>query len=687
MRTWLYKAHLKLVKYKEQVIGEFCKKVTNRIRIVKKWRELSDKLRNRKRRNDINDIYKKLKTIIAIKIITKRARNNSYKDFIDKLQKKKTNTTFVEKIKIIIKKVNTSTNDVSLRKYFDIWRNNTKKMNDRLTKLKQLMTLLGVKQTKDDTNTIYKVMLIKRLFKDIPKFYLINALRRIKDFADNKNRNKKLANDLILSKKDIKNKRISPLIKKLCKIYTYKVLDNLFGGLQKVLKRRARPSKYVFMEKLRQFLDKDYKYSHKIQNENKPYTKKIAFKSKKKVQPKTTQDKSKLYLTVISPLVKLLDDLIKKNKKQTFDKIRKKYIAEKMAKALRDYVYAKERPNFEDFIYKLKILIDMYEHNGPQKAKLFKLLRKIVIKKLFVYKKEIYRINKLFYLLNLTVYNQEIAKSRWIRQLIRKWRFISFVKKMAKKKMELMYKNLHCSYLEMVNTIFSEESVNPSVIKEFERFGNGVGMFVNESPYVPREGNLCLGVKKKYLFQPVDSEKLFEIKQKVVSKEVVSEEKIVEKEFGKKSEVQVMKSTSKEIKEKSGVTGNKYEASSSSKGGDLKGSSSYRASSSIKEGKLKESEIAASSTDKVEKKKSGSKSKSKSRSKSKSKSKLKGNYSTKPLEEESKEKEKIKEIKKEEEKEKKKGKVKEKDIKKEEEEEEEEEDDEEYEEEEDEKQE
>ena len=311
-----------------------------------------------------------------------------------------------------------------------------------------------------------------------------------------------------------------------------------------------------------------------------------------------------------------------------------------------------------------------------------------MIKKLFVYKKEIYRINKIFYLLNLTVFNQEVAKNRWIRQLIRKWRFISFAKKMAKKKMELMYKNLHCSYLEMVNTIFSEESVNPSVIKEFERFGNGVGMFVNENPYVPREGNLCLGVKKKYLFQPIDSEKLYEIKKKVISKEVVSEEKIVEKEIGKKSEVQAMKSTSKEIKEKSGTSGNKYEVSSSSKGGDLKGSNSYRASSSGKEGKIKESEIAALSTDKAEKKKSGSKSKSKSRSKSKSNSKLKGNYSTKPLEEENKEKEKekskLKENKKEDEKEKEKEKIKGKDIKKEEEEEEEE-DDEEYEEEEDEK--
>ena len=68
---------------------------------------------------------------------------------------------------------------------------------------------------------------------------------------------------------------------------------------------------------------------------------------------------------------------------------------------------------------------------------------------------------------------------------------------MARRKLELMYKSLHCSYLEIANSIFSEEEINPSVIKEFERFGNGIGMFVNESPYYPREGKFCLGVKKK----------------------------------------------------------------------------------------------------------------------------------------------------------------------------------------------
>ena len=40
-----------------------------------------------------------------------------------------------------------------------------------------------------------------------------------------------------------------------------------------------------------------------------------------------------------------------------------------------------------------------------------------------------------------------VTENRFIREIIRKWRFISFAKIMAKRKLELMYKNLHVSYL------------------------------------------------------------------------------------------------------------------------------------------------------------------------------------------------------------------------------------------------
>ena len=52
-----------------------------------------------------------------------------------------------------------------------------------------------------------------------------------------------------------------------------------------------------------------------------------------------------------------------------------------------------------------------------------------------------------------------------------------------KKKLELMYKNLHVGYLEIINSLFNNESQFPSMIKEFEKFGADVGMYKNSDYY------------------------------------------------------------------------------------------------------------------------------------------------------------------------------------------------------------
>ena len=620
---WLYKAHFITVIQKEKIISKFYKDIARKISIIKKWREISDKLRNKKRKYEIDDIYKKLRTLLSLQIINKIVKKNVKKDVNNKLHKQKDKSTFIEKITIVVQKVNTNLNDNSIKKYFNIWRNNTKKIKDRLNKLDQLMNILGLKQKKDGVITLYYISLIKKLLKDIPKLYLINAFRRIKDFSYEKNNNERLAGDLLRSQKDIKTKRISPLIKKLYKVYAFKVIDKLFNNIQRVLKRKSKPLKYLFIKRLEQYLDKDkeYKYSNQIKNENEPIIKKLSFRKKKLVHPKIIQDKSKIYLALVSYLVKILDGLIKNNKKNSFNNIKKKSILERLIIALRKYIYYKEKPNFQEFIERLRILIDKYEHDGPQKVKLFKLLRKIIIKKLFIYKEKVYHFNKIAYLVNLTIFNIEISRSRWLRKIIRKWRFITFMKKMARRKLELMYKNLHCSYLEMINTIFSEEETNPSVMKELERFGNGIGLYVNESPYEEREERFCLGIKKKYLFQPVEFEKMFEIKKKVVSRKIKSEEKILTSE-----EIDVdldtrhgRKNVAKTRSEQKESIGSKYKTSSSGKVEDLK-ESKYGTSSSKKKEDIKEDP-----------------------SKSKNKSKLKVQYSTKPLDKKEK-KEKEKEI-------------------------------------------
>jgi hypothetical protein len=131
---------------------------------------------------------------------------------------------------------------------------------------------------------------------------------------------------------------------------------------------------------------------------------------------------------------------------------------------------------------------------------------------------------------------------------------------MAKRKLELMYKNLHVSYLQMANEVFGDEdsTYNASVVKEFERFGNDVGMWGNENPYFPSENGLVKTVNKKYVFESLDNEnmKLFEgynidldVKKNIVVSDIHEDVKIENLEISEK-EKDSFKRKKKDEKEK-----------------------------------------------------------------------------------------------------------------------------------------
>ena len=530
--TWLYKAMLLKIKRKEKIISDFFKDIKRKKYIISKWKYLKDLLKNRIRKNEINDIINNLKTYKYIYILFNILKHHMKKDANDLLRNNINLLLFQKKLKNICENLDAKNNDNSIKRFLNIWRNKTNKINKRLSKLNELMNLLNLKQIKDNTNTLYQTMLLKKLFNDIPRLYKYTTLNKIKDFSNNKQKNTNLANNLILAKKDLMPKLVSPLIKNLCKLYAYKLLDKLIDNINKGLIRNSDFNKNIFLGKMLLFFSdkyKDYNYSNQLEKENKPNTKKLLFKSKKNLNKNNIKDKSNLPLLLISPLVDLLSNLIKKRKKDTLDKINNNYKGEKLYQILSKYIKEKIFPYKEDFINNLQILQDKCENDGPQKVKLFKLLRKYIIKKIFIYNEDIYRMCLIFYLINLTQYNLEIAKNRWMRQIIRKWRFISFIKKMTREKMELMYKNMHSSYLEMVDSIFNdEEAKNPGVAKEFERFGNDLGMFINEDPYNDYilDGKICLGVKKQYLFpNALCIEKIGETENKIENSEVILGEK------------------------------------------------------------------------------------------------------------------------------------------------------------------
>ncbi len=135
---------------------------------------------------------------------------------------------------------------------------------------------------------------------------------------------------------------------------------------------------------------------------------------------------------------------------------------------------------------------------------------------------------RLFYLVNLTKMHKNIASQRFFRELIRKWRFIAFAKKMARKKMELMYQNMHASYMQMADAFFGGDQINPSIIKEFELFGDNVGMFTGQDVEIEEQTKkqYYTNVDKKYNFTNRVSGRFDDRKSKTITKTYEYQEEV-----------------------------------------------------------------------------------------------------------------------------------------------------------------
>ena len=84
----------------------------------------------------------------------------------------------------------------------------------------------------------------------------------------------------------------------------------------------------------------------------------------------------------------------------------------------------------------------------------------------------------------------------------------------------------------MVKDVFGEEKMdNPSVIKEFERFGANVGMWENERPGFNEESKFCKKIQKKLSFKgPKEwDEKKIKVKTIVEKKEKTIKIKRIQK--------------------------------------------------------------------------------------------------------------------------------------------------------------
>ena len=510
LRKWQYKSKYITQKDNAKIISEFCKDILKYKKALRNWKKLANKLRRNKLNDEIDDLCDRLRYLIGLKKLEKILRKNAGKTVLNNLNKNRCLQKFLYKIRPYFDKNDEFWKKNLLKEYFDKWRNNVKKLSDREKKTEQLLDTIEKFILTKDINTMADSLILKKFLHDYPYIRALGFLKKLKDISNQKGKNEELAKNLILAKNNIEPQKRNVLLKKLFKIYAYQVLNKLFNILENNRIKNANLLKKDLLEKLFGNMIKKFEqqYSSKRELESTPKNTKTNFRLKKKILPKKIGDKKVLPMSLIPPLVKYLNDKFISRKQDAYDKIKQKANNDKFCELYKKWAEKKELEPKKELIEKLKQISYYQETDLPLKLKLFKTLRKIALRRMLKDSPKIRKVMGMIYVTKLLIMEREIAHEKFYRQLIRRWRYITFSKKLALNKMKTIYKNLHMTYLEMANCLFGDEGQNePSVIKEFERFGTSVGMWENEKPGEKTEEKFIKYSKTSFTFDQAGFEK------------------------------------------------------------------------------------------------------------------------------------------------------------------------------------
>ena len=545
---WLY--HSKYITMKNNI-----KKIQNEYRnytkkriVISNWIKIINVLSNKKYKKEIKEIKNGMKTYLFFKkmknIITKETDENIF----NKFRKYNKDSLFKIKMRNIINKINKERYYSLLQKYLNIWNNNIKKEIEREEKLNDLLYAIEKRMNINSVKFLSQVSLIKNIYNIYAKFRKYEYFKKLIKYVKTKEHISNLSLNLSSAFDDIKTKEKKIVLSKIFKYFVYLKFIKLFDKIRinrnkEVKQYKIKLLKYLKNKKI------DYSSSEKRRKKNSMQymspkqkvdnTKKLD-KSKTKSQSIITisnkktrnfKEKENEKEIIKKKIVKGFNNKKKYGKNKIFgdDKFKEDKISKSESEYESENNQIKENINaiYEPLLGALNKVINkiiirkkkeylitikknikiVKEEKQKEKKyyihKLYKTLRSITIKKLFIKKNELLKAKKLINLIKITRINSQISTDRYIRQIIRRWRFISFVKIMSKKKLELMYKNLHMGYLEIINSLFNNESEFPSIIKEFENFGSNIGMYKN-SDILNKEKDLYQKVKKKYISKPIE---------------------------------------------------------------------------------------------------------------------------------------------------------------------------------------
>ena len=541
---------------KEVQKNKLAKFIKNRFKISearKKWINLSKKYSLRNKKEDLFALVGKIKQYIGIVKMKDpfihKARVSVIQMFKDRIKKNER----VVMLKKMLPERNDKNGHDTILKYLGRWKLNAEKLRERQNKFKKALETIEKRDMIQKVNIINASILMKKLLNDIPKINAKIFLNKLKNIQINKSKYEKLKNNIENANKELLAQNKVKLMNKLYKLYVNHKLNNMFKILNNNLEGKVKPFyakelfKQLYVNKRKKA---QYKYGDQLKSTNKAHTTKLNFKNK--INPNKAKDiienKDGPMKKCLPHFIRFIQRKLDNKRRDTLDELKEHNKQLKFIELIKKYSNKTILPPKKD-VFNLMHRDALYAESRPlNQIKLFKLFRKKYLQELTYSLEEPAKLYHLYYLINVTAMHKKIAQQRFYRELIRKWRFAAFAKKMARKKLELMYKNLHASYMQMADEFFGEDSVNPSVIKEFEMFGNNVGMFTGENPQVGEEINkkYYANVEKKYIFANGQEEIEKEKVKKPQKKKIIKKEKeIIEEEYEYEGENSIKHKSSK----------------------------------------------------------------------------------------------------------------------------------------------
>ena len=498
--------HMKILRAGKK-INNFLDKKLRDARAHQKWKKMSEDLNILNGNYQALNLLKRMRQFMAVYRFAKPIEHAIKEDTSEDLKEMYRMAKLYDFLRFLFGNFDKRNEILNMKRRLRMWRDKALKLRDREEALDNAMNVIDTRRKIIGADTINSACLIKKLFNTIPKVRALDFYDRLRRNAEAKKQLEAFAESLKQARNELVDTTKSDLTQRVYKLFIYRKLGKMFAGLNNYLLYKIKPQAgKEFLQALYDNLKRNSYFNYDGEKASSFKCPATSLKFQKRVtNPKNIplqSDNSAPMKKLLPFFVDYLDSKVMGTKRWVVDKLIDNDKYGRFCSLYKKFSTKVKIPQKEDLVSELKARSNYMDTQGQYLIRLFKLLRKKWVRHVTTSLVEPNKIYKLLYLLRITYMHKKVAKQRFIRELTRKWRFAAFVKKMARKKLELMYKSMHVSYLQMANEVFGEEEDNPSVMKEFERFTNNIGMFSGEEPLNDELSKKYVKtVQKKYVFK------------------------------------------------------------------------------------------------------------------------------------------------------------------------------------------